>query len=258
MNNKTIPSSGSHKVTNEVIFNLIVERITDSSRILDFGAGAGYMCAKVGDYLSAKGVAPAQRLNACEITPEKFLYEEVECQEISTNSVIPFDDSTFDLIYSIEVLEHTPRPYDFFAEAFRKLRGGGHLIFSVPNILHMKSRLGFLFTGFGDMFGPPSTLDKNAGRICGHIMPLNYSHFHYGLKRAGFEDIKFFVDRRKRSSLFLALLFYPFLRIGTGRYNRSLMEYDMEVWEENREVVSEMNSLDMLSSRSCILVARKP
>ena len=63
---------------------------------------------------------------------------------------------------------------------------GGFLIFSVPNTLHFKSRLQFLFTGYGDMFGPPSTEDKNAGRICGHIMPLSFPYFVYGLKRAGF------------------------------------------------------------------------
>ena len=64
------------------------------------------------------------------------------------------------------------------------------------------------------MFGPPSSLDKNAGRICGHIMPLSYAHFVYGLRRAGFTEIEFHTDRLKRSSLFLSIVSYPLLWIG--------------------------------------------
>ena len=252
-----IISSASHKVTNEVIFKLITERINKKSLILDFGAGQGHMCQKIGDYFLHKGIDPKDRIFACEIVPEIFKYTKIKCQKISKDSVIPFQDKTFDLIYTIEALEHFKRPYDFFDEAYKKLNAGGYLIFSVPNILHFKSRLNFLLTGFGNMFGPSSIAIKNAGRICGHIMPLNYAFFNYGLRNSGFQNLKFHSDRRKRSSLFLSCIFYPFLKLGSIMYEKSLKKYDYEVWEENREVVYKMNSLDMLSSISCIMVAQK-
>lgn len=119
-----------------------------------------------------------------------------------------------------------PRPYDFFLEAGRKLKPGGHLIFSVPNALHFKSRLRFLLTGYPEMFGPPSSLDKNAGRICGHIMPLGYAQFVYGLRRAGFTGIEFHADRLKRSSLVLSIVSYPLLWIGAWLNDRDLKRYD--------------------------------
>jgi SAM-dependent methyltransferase len=250
--------SASHRVTNDVLFRLITARLSADSRVLDFGAGAGHMCQRLGAFFRERGREPRDHIVACEITPEVFQYRELPCHRIGTDSVIPFPAASFDLIYAIEVLEHTRRPYDFMAEACAKLKPGGHLIFSVPNALHAQARLGFALSGFPEMFGPPSSQEKNAGRICGHIMPLSYPHLVYGLRRAGFGDIAFAKDRTKRSAAFLAVLFYPLLRLASARYDRALRAYDPEVWQENAGIVSEVNRLPLLTSRSCILIARKP
>ena len=124
-----IKPTASHPKTNEVIISLITSNIDDTSKLLDFGAGQGYMTQKIGHYLSSKGLALEDRLHACEIDPENYKYDGIVCQKIHENSEIPFSSNTFDLIYSIEVLEHMPRPYDFFNEAFDKLKPGGKLIF---------------------------------------------------------------------------------------------------------------------------------
>jgi SAM-dependent methyltransferase len=250
--------SGSHRVTNDVIYGLITSRITPDARVVDFGAGRGHMSQRLGAFFKAAGRQPREHITPCEIVPEIFSYGEVGCRKIDIHSEIPVDDASQDMIYAIEVLEHIPRPYDFFQEARSKLMPGGHLIFSVPNALHLKSRLQFLFTGYADMFGPPSSLEKNAGRICGHIMPLSYAHFVYGLRRAGFTEIEFHTDRLKRSSLFLSIVSYPLLWIGAWLNDRNLRRYDPEVWRENRSLVWRVNRLDVLASRSCIIVARKP
>ncbi len=257
MNDMTI-RSGSHRVTNDVIFGLIASYITADSHVLDFGAGRGHMSQRLGDYFLQHGRNPAERLTPCEIVPEAFEYRQVPCLKIGIHSEIPVADGSQDLIYAIEVLEHMPRPYDFFREASAKLTPRGVLIFSVPNSLHFKSRLQFLFTGYADMFGPPSTADKNAGRICGHIMPLSYPYFVYGLKRAGFAETEFHADRMKRSSLSLAVLFYPLLWLGAAVNHRGLKKYDREVWQENQDLIWRVNRLDVLGSRSCIVVAKKP
>ncbi|HKS36311.1 MAG TPA: methyltransferase domain-containing protein [Verrucomicrobiae bacterium] len=257
MNDPTI-RSGSHRVTNDVIFELITSRITAEAQVLDFGAGLGHMCQRLGNYFSGQGRNPAEQLTPCEIEPEIFEYRPVPCRKIGVNSEIPVADGSQDLIYAIEVLEHVPRPYDFFLEASAKLKRGGFLIFSVPNALHLKSRLQFFLTGYADMFGPPSTEDKNAGRICGHIMPLSYPYFVYGLKRAGFLDVEFHPDRMKRSAFFLSVLFFPLLWLAAVINDRALKKYDDAVWRENRDLVWRVNRLDVLSSRSCIVVARKP
>ncbi len=251
-------ASASHRKTNDVIFALIAARLTPDARVVDFGAGRGHMAQRVGNYFAEQGRVPAEHVIAFEIVPECFQYEEVKCRKIGTDSLIPVENSSLDLVYAIEVLEHTPRPYDFFLNAFAALKPGGTLIFSVPNLLHMQSRLSFLFTGFAEMFGPPSSLEKNAGRICGHIMPLSYPYFVYGLRKAGFTGMEFYADRIKRSSRAMALLCYPLLRLASNRSKRKLQQYDAEVWTENHALVDRINRLDVLSSRSCIVVAQKP
>jgi 2-polyprenyl-3-methyl-5-hydroxy-6-metoxy-1,4-benzoquinol methylase len=143
MRQNTIKSA-SHPVTNDVVYSLITSRISPQSRVLDFGAGLGHMSQRLGAFFEQAGQKPEERLTACEVVPEIFQYTGVRCQKIGVDSVIPFPDAAFDLIYAIEVLEHTFRPYDFFHQAFAKLKKGGWLIVTVPNSLHFQSRLSFL------------------------------------------------------------------------------------------------------------------
>ena len=194
------PWAGSYYV--ESLTNAIAEKawklIEEGKKILDFGAGQGHMSQKIGNEAERRGISAKNCIYPCEIVPEEFQYEKVECKKIKTDSVVPFDDSFFDLIYAIEVLEHTPRPYDFLQEASRTLKPNGTLIISVPNIMHVKSRFSLFFNGFGEMFPPPSRHFKNAGRICGHIMHLSYPYFHYGLMKEGFSEVSLKTDRQKK------------------------------------------------------------
>ena len=47
-------------------------------------------------------------------------------------NILPFDDSFFDVVISVSVLEHTPVPYLLFKEMTRVLKPGGTMIKHVP------------------------------------------------------------------------------------------------------------------------------
>jgi len=48
---------------------------------------------------------------------------------------LPFASGTFDIVYSSEVIEHTPDPLAVLPELHRVLKPGGHLVLSTPNWL---------------------------------------------------------------------------------------------------------------------------
>lgn len=52
-----------------------------------------------------------------------------------TSDVLPFEDGSFDVVYSGNVLEHTENPHLILREAVRVLRPGGYLHVEVPNYL---------------------------------------------------------------------------------------------------------------------------
>jgi SAM-dependent methyltransferase len=176
---------------------------------------------------------------------------------IGSECLIPVPDASQDVVLAIEVLEHVSRPYDLMAEAGRVLKVGGSIVLSIPNLLNMSSRIKFFARGYGDMFAPPSIDPMDAGRIYGHIMPVSFPYLVYGLERAGFEDISFVADRFKRGALAASILLWPALKLAAWLNDRDIRRDDQRVWLRNRWLVWRVNQLDVLASRSCIVVARK-
>ncbi len=200
----------SHTTTNQRVFELITNGNIANKRILDIGAGSGYMAQKIGNYIHEQGGRPDEQLTACDLFPEYFEYDGVKCEKLTFLTSLPYPDNSFDIIYAIEVIEHLRSPYDFIKETYRVVSPGGKVIITTPNILNLTSRLSFLFKGFFTLFGPVSLDDRDAGRLAGHIMPLSCYYLDYGFRKEGFSQIELNIDRVKKSSLFIYILLFTF------------------------------------------------
>jgi SAM-dependent methyltransferase len=251
-------SSASHKLTNDKAFQIISSYIDRNTKILDLGSGKGHLCRRIGRVLSEKGFNLKKNIIATDLDKINFEATEITFKKCDFNKKLPFKNESFDLVYSIEVVEHLKSPYDFFDECFRILKPGGKLIISTPNTLHLSSRLKFFFTGFFDLFEPPSIDPKNAGRLCGHIMPLHLAYYSYGIRKAGFGKMALFVDKKKTKSIFLYYLLFLFIKYSLWREKIRLGKYDINVFNENRNVIDDMYSKKIQTSRSLFFVVKKP
>lgn len=121
----------------------IMRRYVDirGKKVLEIGAGFG---TNLADWIrrfeiDGYGVEPASAgfdstlrgarllLVANGIDPDRIVN--------ATGEALPFEDKSFDIAYSANVLEHTGDPERVLAEAFRILRPGGTLHMEMPNFL---------------------------------------------------------------------------------------------------------------------------
>ncbi len=161
-------------------------------RVLDVGAGQGALSAKLND--AGFDVA------ACELHPEIFRCDQVECRQADLTQSLPYDDASFDAAVAVEVMEHLVDPDRLFAEAARVLKTGGVFAMSTPNILSLKSRIRFLACGFFYSFKP---LDFENKHGLEHVNSLTLDQYLYLAHRNGFEIAKVGVDKRQNSSILL-------------------------------------------------------
>lgn len=96
------------------------------ARILDFGTGTGAMLAELRRFGDAQGVDADERAVAfCHARGER----RVSRLESST---LPFADASFDLVTTLDVLEHIEDDAAAVSEIARVLRPGGRMLATVP------------------------------------------------------------------------------------------------------------------------------
>ncbi|HYO75879.1 MAG TPA: class I SAM-dependent methyltransferase [Thermoanaerobaculia bacterium] len=107
--------------------------------VLEIGVGSGadfLQWAKnarhaTGVDLTERGIElTGERLSLNEVPDDRYLLRRADAENL------PFNDATFDIVYSWGVLHHTPDTPSAFAQAFRVLKPGGTLkamIYHVPS-----------------------------------------------------------------------------------------------------------------------------
>mgnify|MGYP001616267932 CR=1 FL=1 len=115
-----------------------------NAKILDFGAGSGAFLQVIYE----KGY---KNLYACDIDDyiaQQFrsALKDFQVLDASFNR-FKWADGSIDAVTAWEIFEHLENPHNAIREIHRILKPAGLLIFSVPNIFHIVSRLVFLKRG---------------------------------------------------------------------------------------------------------------
>lgn len=248
----------SHQSTNDKVFALVTGEDLVRRRILDVGAGEGYFCQQLGEHVRARyGIAPADVLRACDRFPDQFRVPDVPCDPIDERGALPYDAASFDTAVAIEVVEHVEDQFSFIRELYRVTKPGGRVLITTPNLLNVNSRLRYLHSGFWLLFDPLPLTTQQIVHLEGHIHPITYYYLAYLFRRAGFSRVRVHFDRRKRSAVFLAALVAPFVVVGNALFRWRLRRKAPARYRENRELLQDTNSWDMLTSRSVIVEGLK-
>ncbi|SOC11299.1 methyltransferase family protein [Ureibacillus xyleni] len=180
----------------EEIEKYIPQNLSDFS-ILDLGCGEGLVLS----YLSNQYNHNSLRLHGLDYSEHQLEFARKRVPNVTFNQAdfskgIPYENDSFDLIYSGEVIEHLYDPDFFVQEIYRVLKRGGVLVITTPNLCSWISRL-FFCMGIYPIFYESSTKNakygfkflkniKQQSIPVGHIRLMNLDALESLLKEQGF------------------------------------------------------------------------
>ena len=234
------------RIENKVL-NIIKSNVTDKKiRILELTPGEG----RLTKLLLENGYT---NIEALDINPENFKVEGVTCHRGDLNFPLPFESDLFDLIISVEGIEHLEHQYQFANEIHRVLKKGAFTILSTPNIVNFASRLRFLLTGFYSLAERPSS-EFHKNWVIEHIYPITFWQLRHILHTNGLFIKKIETDHIRRSAL-IGILFYPISYFSTWKALKK--EPDPQQRKNNMDILKQMHSPEIYLGRTQIILAKK-
>jgi 2-polyprenyl-3-methyl-5-hydroxy-6-metoxy-1,4-benzoquinol methylase len=171
---------------------------------------------------------------------------------VNLDGPLPWQNETFDAVFSTEGIEHLENHFAFLREICRILKPGGTLVLTTPNITALRSRMRFFASGF---FGRDSRpLNETNRHPLHHIGLLTLPDLRYALHTSGFQLTAVSHTHIKPVS-YLYAIFAPWMWIYTRIAFRK--EKDLAQRQRNREIHSALYSPSVLFGECLMLTARK-
>jgi len=105
--------------------------VCDGKMVLELGCGAGNLAS----FLQTQGISMiASDISQTAVEHARKLYPSVEFRAHSAEE-LPYEDNSFDIVMSFDVLEHLPNVDRHLNEVRCVLKAGGYYLFQTPNKL---------------------------------------------------------------------------------------------------------------------------
>ena len=158
-------------ISNDCCSSLALRLLMESGAggcFLEFGAGIGNFAKRLLSLHTTQSIVCADILSRPTTLPK-----EIRWIQSDLNFNLPEPGQIFDVIVSIEVVEHLENPRAVFREFYRLLKPGGTLVLTTPNQESLRSYVSLLFGGHFAAFLGASypahitvLLRKDLERIC--------------------------------------------------------------------------------------------
>lgn len=214
------------------------------ARILDVPCGSGALVRALTDAgYDAYGtdIVPA----AAKLLGERFVRGDL-------GGGIQAEPRLFDLVLSVEGVEHLENPHAFLAEINRVLKPGGQCIVTTPNIVSIRSRVRFLGSGFYNQ--DPRPLNESARHPLHHISLKTFAELRYALETSGLAVTAVRHTHIKPVSCVYAI-FYPWMAIYTKLAFRK--EKDAAQRARNEDIYRALMSPSLLFGENVMILATK-
>ncbi|HEV2697439.1 MAG TPA: methyltransferase domain-containing protein [Terriglobales bacterium] len=104
------------------------------SYVLEVGCGSGgyalYLAQEVGCRVVGLDINVAGIRNANQLALARGLASQARFEQCDVSTKLPFNDDTFDAVFSNDVLCHLPRRFEVFRDIWRVLKPAGRMLFS--------------------------------------------------------------------------------------------------------------------------------
>ena len=107
----------------------ILAYIEPSSALLDLGAGAGVVLE-----MNFKGLC--SKVCGVDLDERVLVNKMLDEGKVADVNELPFPDSSFDIVFSDNLMEHVDAPINIYKEVRRVLKPGGFFLFKTPNKYH--------------------------------------------------------------------------------------------------------------------------
>ncbi len=146
--------------------------LTSDSYVLEIGCGSGgyalYLAEKAGCRIVGLDVNEPGIQNANQLALAKVIASQVRFEHCDASKSLPFEDNTFNAVFSNDVLCHLPGRPAVLGEIFRVLKPGGRMLFSDALVIGglvsheeiaTRSSIGFY------VYSPPGENERIMGKV---------------------------------------------------------------------------------------------